>query len=249
MVENDARLISTSVARILVNMVESAMICSTTTLARACQDIRDETVRSTLTIAYRILAKMLEHALMALTTTNVFARFHLLDVIVKQRWILVCRMAARMELAARQVQIIKTFSARVQSVSPDDIAMRTSTSVNSLHLVAMVQLARTSKDLISASALKATREKIVRSTLTTVHHRPVTTAELVSMELVITLACVMMASKASTVRPTSMSASPSLVSTVQHANSTSTRTLAHAHSASQASTVKSTMKIARRRHV
>lgn len=249
MVENGVRSISTSVDRILASMVEFAMIHSTTTRVHACQAIRDGIVNSTSTTAHRILAKMPAHASIMSTITNASARFPSPDVIVNQKWTHVHRIVVVMEHVARQVQTIRTFSARVQLDMLEDIAMRTSMSANFHHRAEMVQHARTPMDHITASVRKATRAKIARSTPMTVHRRLVTMAELVSMELVITLACATMDLRASTARLTSTSAYLSLVSMVPHANNMSILTLAPARSASLASIVKSTMKIARRHRV
>lgn len=171
--------------------------------------------------ALTILVPMEVHASTWSTTTSAFVEFHSLDVIVIQKWILVHQISVAMELDALQAQTIKTSTALVHLVMLVDYAMKTSTNVNfRLLLVAMAQPARTPTDRINVSALKATKEKIVQSTLTTALHSLVKTAALASTALAITLACATKVSKENIAKLTSTNVSHNRVKTARPAINT-----------------------------
>jgi uncharacterized Tic20 family protein len=124
MVENAAKLILMSAARILASTVVTVRTQLTLTLVTVCPDMRVKIARQILTIVSVIHAKMEDRVSISSTVTRVFAEFRLRAKIVKAKWIPARPIGVKTEQSVRRAQIIKTFTAHVRLVTRDVCVMK-----------------------------------------------------------------------------------------------------------------------------
>lgn len=156
-----ARRTSMSVVLILVSMAASVGMVSTRTLANVCRATREETVKSTSTIASITRVATEGPALIWSMAISAYAAFRSRAEIASPRWIPVCRTAAGTVPNVLLVRITWISPAAVPWAIRADYAMKISTSAPCLRRAAMVLPAETRTDPTSVCAPRAMRAGIV----------------------------------------------------------------------------------------
>lgn len=145
--------------------------------------------------------------------TNVYVKFRTPVAIVTLKWIHVYRIVAVTLLDVRQVQITLTSPVLVTWVTRVVYVMKTLMNVQFHHHAEMEQLVETQTGRTIVFVQKVMKVMIVLSTQMIAHRIRVKTGVHVLMELVITLACALMALKENIVRPISTNVSQILAKT------------------------------------